>query len=256
MSTGPFDLSGRVALVTGGGGRLGRAFATALGTAGADVVVTGRDAERLAGTAAALGERAAGTVVADLAAPGGVDTLFDAFEREHARLDILVNNAGIAARAPFGELTAEILHELYAVDVVAPLLAAQRAAALMPDGGKIVNIGSIYGAVGVDSRLYEGAPDMVPASPAYVACKGALVALTRDLAVHLAPREIQVNLLSPGGIEAGQPESFQERYAARTPAGRMGRPPDVGGTLVWLCAAASDYVTGQNILVDGGFTAW
>lgn len=256
MSDGAFELTGRLALVTGASGRLGSAFARALAAAGADVIVTGRDAGRLAVTSAALGSSAAGSVVADLASSTGVDALFDDLERDHSRLDILVNNAAVAVRAPFGELTSSILHELYAVDVVAPLLAAQRAATLMPVGGKIVNIGSIYGVAGVDTRLYDGADEMIPASPAYVACKGALVAVTRDLAVQLAARNIQVNLLSPGGIAAGQPAQFQERYASRTPAGRMGQPEDVEGTLVWLCSRASDYVTGQNILVDGGFTAW
>jgi NAD(P)-dependent dehydrogenase (short-subunit alcohol dehydrogenase family) len=97
---------------------------------------------------------------------------------------------------------------------------------------------------------------MVQASPPYVASKAALLTLTRDLAVRLAPWNIQVNMLSPGGVEADQPEAFRRNYERRTPAGRMARPDDAGGALVFLAAPASDYVTGQNILVDGGFTIW
>jgi NAD(P)-dependent dehydrogenase (short-subunit alcohol dehydrogenase family) len=253
--SGLFDLGGRIALVTGATGRLGRVFAGALADAGADVVLSGRDEQALERLAGELGERAAGAIAADLADEAQIERLFDELDRRWGRLDVLVNNAGAARRAPFGAVGAEDLAALHAVNVAAPYLCAQRAATLMGDGGKIVNVGSIYGSVAVDTRIYEGAEDMVPASPAYVASKSALVALTRELAVRLAPA-IQVNMLSPGGVEADQPAAFQEAYRRRTPAGRMARAEDVAGTLVYLCAPASDYVTGQNILVDGGFTAW
>jgi NAD(P)-dependent dehydrogenase (short-subunit alcohol dehydrogenase family) len=251
-----FDISGATAVVTGATGRLGRVFAAALADAGADVVLTARDADALAGLAAQLGERAVATIAADLTGEGEIDRLFDDVRERCARLDILVNNAGAGRDAPFGDVSAADMAALQTLNVTVPLLCAQRAAALMTGGGKIVNVGSIYGSVAVDTRIYEGAPDMVRASPAYIASKAALVGLTRELAARLAPRGIQVNMLSPGGVEADQPAPFRAAYAARTPAGRMARPEDVAGTIVYLCSPASDYVTGQNVLVDGGFTAW
>jgi NAD(P)-dependent dehydrogenase (short-subunit alcohol dehydrogenase family) len=253
-----FDLTGRVALVTGAGGRLGRVFARALADAGAGVLLTGRDEGRLAETAAELGEHALATFPADLTEERAADDLFDAVDTRVERFDILVNNAGSGRKAPFGSVSSADLAASLALNVTVPYLCAQRAAASMRrgGGGKILNVGSIYGSVAVDTRIYDGAEGMVTASPAYVAAKSALVNLTRELAVRLAPDGIQVNMLSPGGIEAGQPEPFRRAYAERTPAGRMGTPADLIGTLVYLCSSASDYVTGQNILVDGGFTAW
>jgi 2-dehydro-3-deoxy-D-gluconate 5-dehydrogenase len=241
-----FRLDGKVALVTGAGGQLGTAFAKALADAGATVIATGRDESKLEGH-----ERA---IAADLSIEADIERLLD----EVGELDILVNNAGSASRERFGEVTKADMDAVLSLNVTSVLLCSQRAAPIMRrrGGGKIVNVGSIYGNVGGDRRLYEEAPDMVQVSPVYAASKSALVNLTRDLAVQLAPWNIQVNLLSPGGVEAEQQRSFKQRYAARTPAGRMGRPEDMAGTAVYLASSASDYVTGQQIVVDGGFTAW
>lgn len=251
-----FDISGRTALVTGATGRLGRVFAAALAQAGADLVLTARREDALADAAAGIGERVVAMITADLTDEAQIGQLFDEVRQRCGHLDILVNNAGAGRRASFGEVRAADMAALHELNVTAPYLCAQQAAHLMPDGGKIVNVGSIYGSVAVDARIYEGAAGMVGASPAYVASKSALVTLTRELAVRLAPAGIQVNMLSPGGVEADQPAPFLAAYTARTPAGRMAQPEDVAGTLVYLCSPASDYVTGQNVLVDGGFTAW
>jgi NAD(P)-dependent dehydrogenase (short-subunit alcohol dehydrogenase family) len=254
----PFSLDGKVALVTGGSGRLGGAAARALAAAGARVVVAGRSIERLTAVVDELGRDRSAALQVDLADEGSITKLFDEVERQEGRLAILVNNAGIASEAPLDSLTAEQMHDVFAVNVVAATLCAQRAAPLMSasGGGKIVNVGSIYGTVAPNPNLYEGSESMVRASPPYVASKGALVSLTRDLAVRLAPSNIQVNMVSPGGIEADQPAEFKRRYAVRTPGGRMGTPADVAGAVVFLASPASDYVTGQNLHVDGGFTAW
>lgn len=255
--TSIFSLEGRLAVVTGGGGRLGAAAARALVQAGANVVVAGRSRSALDAVVAELGVERASALEVDLAGESSISALFEELERAHSGLDVLVNNAGVAVDAPLEHVTAAQLHEVYAVNVVAAVLCAQRAAASMAarGGGKIVNVGSIYGTVAPNPSLYEDA-EMVRASPAYVASKSALVNLTRDLAVRLAPVNVQVNMVSPGGIEAGQPEPFRRRYAERTPARRLGTPEDVGGAIVFLSSAASDYVTGQNLHVDGGFTAW
>ncbi|HWI06564.1 MAG TPA: SDR family oxidoreductase [Solirubrobacteraceae bacterium] len=251
-----FDLSDRTALLTGATGRLGRTFAEALANAGANVVLTARGAEELARVETQIGPRILGTVTADLTDEREIDRLFDEVHGRWSGLDILVNNAGAGRDAPFGSVRASDMAALQALNVTSPYLCSQRAAQLMTAGGKIVNVGSIYGTVAVDTRIYEQAPGMVQASPAYIASKSALVTLTRELAVRLAPDGIQVNMLSPGGVEADQPAPFRAAYAARTPSGRMARAEDLAGTLVYLCSAASDYVTGQNVLVDGGFTAW
>jgi 2-deoxy-D-gluconate 3-dehydrogenase len=229
-----FKLDGKTALVTGGHGRIGAAIGQALTNAGAEVIVSGRGQ-------------------ADVTNDAQLDTLFGGI----AELDILVNCAGRASAEQLGSITRDEFNAVLDLNVTSALLCAQHAVPLMEarGGGKIVNVGSIYGTVGGNRSLYEGL-DMVQASAAYVASKSALVNLTRDLAVQLAPLNIQVNMLSPGGVEAGQPEEFQERYRSRTPAGRMATPEDMAGTAVYLASAASDYVTGQNILVDGGFTSW
>jgi NAD(P)-dependent dehydrogenase (short-subunit alcohol dehydrogenase family) len=253
-----FDLTGRVALLTGATGRLGTVFAAGLAAAGAELILTGRDTERLDELQRTIGGQVVQTAVADLRDEGEIDGVFEAIRKEIDRLDILVNNAGTGRDAPFGKVSAGDMRAIQELNVAAPVLCAQHAAGLMmPQGrGKIVNIGSIYGTVAVDTRLYAKASGMVQGSPAYVASKAALVNLTRELAVRLAPMNIQVNLLSPGGVQADQPMAFQEAYVTRTPAGRMAAAEDLVGTLIFLCSTASDYVTGQNVLVDGGFTAW
>jgi gluconate 5-dehydrogenase len=257
MSAQP-ALDDKLILLTGATGRVGRALAHGLASAGARLLLTARDTDALRELAAELGDRAVGFHGADLSDTGSLDRLFDAVSSsEHGRLHGLINNAGGASAARFGEVTGEEFMRVLTLNVVAPFLCAQHAVRLMaPDGGKILNIGSIYGSVAVDRRIYDGAPEMVQGSAPYVASKSALVNLTRDLAVQLAPMNIQVNMLSPGGVAANQPPSFQEAYARRTPLGRMAQPDDLSGTAVFLCSAAADYVTGQNILVDGGFTAW
>jgi NAD(P)-dependent dehydrogenase (short-subunit alcohol dehydrogenase family) len=253
--TGAFDLIGRRAVVTGGAGRLGRAIAKALSEAGADVVLAGRDADALAEAASGL---SASIQVLDLVDEASISTAFDEIEADGGPAAILVNNAGVASAARFGEVDAAEFDRVLRVNVTGAYLCAQRAAPAMRElgGGKIINLGSIYGTVAADQRLYDDAGDMVRSSSPYAASKAALVNLTRDLAVRLAEWNVQVNMVSPGGVEADQPSSFQERYRLRTPAGRMATPADIGPTAVFLASAASDYVTGQNIHVDGGFTAW
>jgi NAD(P)-dependent dehydrogenase (short-subunit alcohol dehydrogenase family) len=248
------DLAGKRVLVTGASGLLGRALADGFAEAGSTVLLTGRDATRLEETASGIA--GSSTFAADLSDPAATDALFEWVSNEGG-IDVLVNNAGSASAERFGEVTADEFRRVLDVNVVSTYLCSQHAAAAMRGrgGGAIVLIGSIYGSIAPDDRLYEGV-DMVAASAAYCASKAALVNLTRELAIRLAPDGIRVNMVSPGGIERGQPDAFQRRYEARTPLGRMGTPSDMVGPVLLLASDSASYVTGVDLLVDGGFTAW
>jgi NAD(P)-dependent dehydrogenase (short-subunit alcohol dehydrogenase family) len=249
--TNPFDLSGRVALVTGATGRLGVAIAGALEANGADVFLTARNADRLEEIA---GQLDAPWLAADLTSTSEREALFDRIREERGRLDALVNNAGTGRHAVLGEIRADDFNDVFAINAIAAYLCVQDALALFQPGAKVVNIGSIYATLAPDDRLYADAPEMIRASAPYLASKGALLQLTRELAVRLAAQGIQVNMVSPGGVEADQPEAFKERYRTKTPAGRLATPQDVVGAVVFLASSAADYVTGQNIVVDGGLS--
>lgn len=249
------SVEGQVALVTGAAGRLGSAIAGRLAADGAQVWLTGRDRMRLELLAAELGDRCCGVVLADLRREADVDALF---ANIGSPLDVLVNNAGRASGVPYEEVGAAEFLDVLALNVVGTFLCTRRAADAMArrGGGRIVNVGSIYGSVAIDQRLYEGSLAMPRGSVPYVASKSALVTLTRELAVRLAPQNIQVNLVSPGGVRADQPEAFQRAYRERTPQGRLAEPADVAGAVRFLASEDAGYITGQNLLVDGGFTSW
>ncbi|MFZ5587065.1 MAG: SDR family oxidoreductase [Thermodesulfobacteriota bacterium] len=259
------DLTGRAALITGGAGHLGRAMADALAELGAAVAVLDIDQAACDRTAAELaaawGAPSLG-LACDLAsedqaraAPGRV---LDRF----GRLDVLVNCAAFVGTskldgwvAPFDQQSPAAWRAALEVNLTAPFVLAQASApALRASGrGAIINIASIYGLAGPDMGLYEGTAMGNPA--AYAASKGGLIQLTRWLATVLAP-SVRVNCISLGGIERGQPESFQRRYLARTPLGRMGVEDDIKGAAAYLASDLSAYVTGHNLVVDGGWLAW
>jgi NAD(P)-dependent dehydrogenase (short-subunit alcohol dehydrogenase family) len=178
------------------------------------------------------------------------------------RIDILINNAAFVGTdniagwsAPFEQQEMAAFRRAIEVNLTAGFLLSQLAAPhLRRSGhGAIVNIGSTYGLVGPDWSLYEGTEMANPA--AYAASKGGILQLTRWLATTLAPH-IRVNAISPGGIARGQDEAFVARYRARTPLGRMATENDFRGALCFLASDASAYVTGHNLVVDGGWTAW
>ena len=252
MANHPFDLHGKVALVTGAYRGLGFAIAQGLAEAGATVVLNGRKAELLASAAKTLTDagRRASTCVFDVTDGDAVRAGIAAVEREHGRLDILVNNAGIQRRNPLVDFKRQDWDDVIATNLTAPYLVAQAAlpGMIARKSGKIVNIASLM------SELAR--PTVVP----YTAAKGGVRQLTRGMAVELAPHNIQVNAISPGYFATEMNRAlidnaeFNAWVCKRTPAGRWGEPPEIAGLAVFLCSAAANYITGQLITIDGGMS--
>ena len=252
-----FDLTGKVAVVTGAGSGIGVAFAEALSSAGAAVVCAGRRLENIERTAESLkqagGEAAA--VVADVVSEEAVKQLMKTASDRYGSLDILVNNAGVATVAEPETTSLSDWQRVIDINLTGVFLCAREAAVTMISqghGGHIINIASILGA---------GASEPL-ASTSYAAAKGGVVNLTRDLAVHWAKYGILVNSIGPAYFPSemtqglfGSPELVAE-IERRTPLGRTGRPDELKGSVVFLASDASSYITGQTLYVDGGWTAW
>lgn len=250
-----FDLKGRTAIVTGASSGLGVTFAHALAEAGANLEITARRLDKLNQVATGLEAIARKVRVfqCDVSEETQVKSLVSDTVRTFGRVDILVNNAGVAALSPATEMSLDEWNKVVSINLTGTFLCAREVAKQMikQRAGKIINIASIYGAVG----------DVFPASP-YYATKGAVVNLTRDLAVEWAPFNINVNAIAPGFFPSEMTEGifrdphYLEYINKQTPLGRTGNPDDLKGAVVYLASPASDYVTGQTIFVDGGWTAW
>ena len=247
----PFDLTGRVALVTGGNGGIGLGMARGLAKAGASLVIAGRNAEKNAAAVAELAALGAPCVAmeVDVADADACRAMPEEAQARFGRLDVLINNAGIARGGRPQDLTLANWNAVLQTNLTAVLIASQAAWPLMQagGGGKIINIGSMYSLFGA------------PFVPAYAASKGGLIQLTKSLAAAWAPDNIQVNAILPGWITtdmtagAKSAEAFSAAIVARTPAGRWGEPSDFEGPAVFLASPASDFVTGHSRAVDGGF---
>lgn len=255
-----FDLSGRTALVTGASGYLGAAFARALAEAGATVVASSRELKRSLDAAAALpspGDAKHYGVVIDHLDERSIKSGFDAAIRAAGGVDILVNNGHAASRSDWTNVTAAEFQEQLANATGYFLLARRLRDHLVERGagGSVVMVGSMYGVVGSYPDAYEG---VCAASPVhYHALKGGIVHLTRHLAVYWAKDNVRVNCLSPGPFpHAGAPAEMVSRLCRKSPLGRMGQPHELKGALLLLASDSGSYITGQNLLVDGGWTAW
>lgn len=259
------DLTGRVAVVTGGGGHIGGAMCDALAELGASVVVLDVAAEACARTVERLKqvrEARAIELVADLTDEDETRSVCGRVLREFGRLDVLVNCAAFVGTSDlsgwvtgFQQQTSEAWRQALELNLTIPFVLTQSCAdALARSGnGSVINVSSTYGLVGPDMRLYEGTSMGNPA--AYGVSKGGLLQLTRWLASVLAP-DVRVNSITPGGVLRGQHPSFVSRYVDRTPLGRMATEEDFKGAIAYLASDLSAYVAGQNLVVDGGWTTW
>ena len=268
-----FSLQDRVALITGGAGLLGVRHAEAIAAAGGVPVIVDirrADAEaRAAEIGARLGVPAIG-IECDVTRPESVEALVQTVLERCGRLDILVNNAANNPKveAPgrsFSRLERFALEQWnadLAVGLTGPFLCSRIAGAVFAAQrrGVIVNISSEYGVIAPDQRLYHEAgvaADEQPVKPVtYSVVKAGLHGLTLYLATYWADKGVRVNTISLGGVESGQPADFLQRAAARIPMGRMAQPTDFQGALVYLCSDAAAFVTGANLVVDGGKTIW
>ena len=253
-----FDLTGRVALVTGAGGYLGTAMAGALAEAGATVVAGSRDTQRAEDAARALPNAARHHGVAlDHMDADSCRAGFQAAVERAGRVDMLINNGHERNGKDLTDVTFEqFTRELQNAAGYFELSRLLRDHAVERGApASIVMIGSMYGVVGSYPDAYEG---IGPASPvSYQTLKGGLVQMTRHLAVYWANDGVRVNCLSPGPFPPEQvPEALKQRLRRKSPMGRMGAPQEVKGAALYLASDASSYVTGQNLLVDGGWTAW
>lgn len=259
------NLKGRVALITGGAGRIGAVMCEALAELGAAIAVLDIAGDSCAGVAERIRETykvETLPLVVELSDEGAVWSVSEVILKHFSRLDILVNCAALVGTTdlkgwavPFLEQRTDTWKRALDVNLTAPCVLVQGCVpALAASGhGSVVNVGSIYGMVGPDIGLYEGTNLGNPAG--YAASKGGLLQLTRWLATVMAP-DVRVNSITPGGLSANQAEVFQKRYAARTPLRRMATAEDLKGAVAYLASDLSAYVTGHNLVVDGGWTAW
>ncbi len=252
-----FSLKDRVILLTGGAGLYGRGLSMDLAAAGADLVIASRNRDGCEQVAAEIRNQgfSATSETLDQGTEESILALRDRLFKTYGRVDGLVNNA-VARTMKSGPGDLEGWRESLRINATGIYLLHQHFGEIMggPDGGSIVNIGSIYGMTGPSLHLYEGT-NMGGGHPDYFFNKAGLINLTRYYAARLGPRGVRVNCLSPGGFFNDQPEPFLSRYCENTFLGRMSNASDLGGAVVFLLSAAAVYITGTNLPVDGGFTA-
>jgi 2-deoxy-D-gluconate 3-dehydrogenase len=251
-------------------------FCQTLAQAGAEVVVADIDAQAAQKVSQALGEASlrARAVEVDVSQPPSVENMVQVALREFGRLDILVNSAALdpkfdpqhaqpgdnpASSGSFEDFPLEAWNQALEVNLTGAFLCSQAAARAMlsRSGGVIINVSSIYGLVGPDQRIYQRRGEGPQYKPAYYSVtKAGILGLTRYLAAYYAGKNIRVNALTPGGVYNGHSDEFVQAYSARAVLGRMAEKDEMNGALLFLASDASKYMTGANLVVDGGWTAW
>jgi 2-deoxy-D-gluconate 3-dehydrogenase len=273
-----FDLTGRVAVITGGAGLLGTEFCRTLASAGARVVIADLDVQAASQLAEALNSdfppagdrptRRALAVETDVSSPRSTREMVARALESFGRLDILVNSAVLDPKFDpehgghtnaFEDYPLEAWNQALAVNLTGVFLCCQAAVRpmLAQGSGVIINLSSIYGLAGPDQRLYQQPGQPPQFKPVYYpVTKSGVLGLTSYLATYFAGRNIRVNTLTPGGVYNGHDEDFVRAYSARAVLGRMAAKDDMNGALLFLASDASAYMTGANLVVDGGWTAW
>lgn len=267
-----YDLGGRVAIVTGGAGLLGEGYCHTLAAAGARVAIADIDEAKAKQLADEVIHASATETLGwrtDVSDPSSVREMVEQVMNQFGRIDILVNNAALDPKfdqehegqhaSRFEDFPFDAWQQALAVNVTGMFLCAQAVSRSMLEAGKgvIVNVSSTYGLVGPDQRLYQREGQPTQYKPVtYSVSKAAVLGLTRYLATYFFGKGIRVNTLTPGGVFAGHDEEFVKRYSAKTVLGRMGQPEEMSQALLFLVSDASSYMTGSNLVVDGGWTAW
>jgi NAD(P)-dependent dehydrogenase (short-subunit alcohol dehydrogenase family) len=268
----PFDLGGRTAVVTGAMGLIGRELCEGLLEAGAHVVLTDLDGDACRRRAEELSFRFPGAARGfglNVTDPDSLIALRDAVTAHGQRIDVLVNSAAVNDVFDEGRAAELSRFETYPlaqwkraldVNLTGTFLACQVLGTVMAQqgSGSIINIASTYGLVGPDQSIYkrDDGSQAFWKSAAYPATKGGVVNFTRFLATYWAEKNVRVNVLCPGGVEAGQEPHFIRNYSARTPLGRMAKASEYRAPVVFLASDGSSYMTGATLVVDGGWTAW
>jgi 2-deoxy-D-gluconate 3-dehydrogenase len=269
-----FDLTGRVAIVTGGGGQLGFEFSKTLLEAGAEVVVADINMENATRATNRLTEYGSASFpfLLDVTSPVSTQDLVDETVRRYGRLDILVNSAGLdpkfdpdasakgIAPGAFEDYPLDQWNQALNVNLTGIFLVTQACVRHMVAKGKkgsIINICSTYGLNGPDQRIYIKDGRRVAYKPVYyTTTKAGVLGFTKYLAAYYAGSEIRVNALTPGGVYNNHEDYFVKNYSAKTIIGRMAHKDEMNGALLFLASDASSYMTGNNVIVDGGWTAW
>jgi NAD(P)-dependent dehydrogenase (short-subunit alcohol dehydrogenase family) len=264
-----FSLNNKVAIVTGALGLLGKQHCLALSEAGASVIVCDLYEKDCNDFSFSLEGDSTG-IAADITSPESVNELKRKVLTKYNKIDILVNNAAIndmfenpaaaAELSKFENYPLDLWNKSIDVNVTGTFLCSQIIGSHMAEQGQgsIINIASTYGIVAPDQSIYkkEDGSQTFYKSPAYPATKGAVISFTKFLAVYWGNKGVRVNCLSPGGVENNQEDYFINNYSRKTPLGRMAAPSDYKGAIVFLASEASSYMTGANLIVDGGWTAW
>lgn len=266
-----FSLKGKNAIVTGGAGMLGSHFCKGLADAGAQVAVVDINIEEATKVAEQIivdYNTKAKAFYCDLTSEESVKQMVQTVVEEFGEINILHNNAAgkssdlTAFFAPFEDYDLNQWKEIMSTNLDSMFLVAKYVGKVMKQqstGGSIIQTSSIYGVMGPDNRIYEGSYylDRQISTPAiYSASKAGVVGLTKYLSTYWAKDGIRVNTITPGGVESGQNDTFKQSYSNRIPLGRMAQPEEMVGALIYLASDAASYVTGQNIIIDGGLSAW